>query len=343
MPLSVPRTYAELLRRVKATLFAGQRAIDFAWVQTYHETGRLIHCHVLLKKRADYGAQVIPQLAKDTGASERRLYECKQFYCRFPILRQVAELGWNRGRLLSQVADATERKTLTTQAVKNDWSSTEIMQRVRSLNAASNGADDAIDISSVELLEPKRGTPGLHPIVDRGDGAAVDLGFKLYRSLDTGAARLRPYKAGDIVRFASDGGVRRVDGATKDELFTYAATIRRVVDGDTLAVALTVAPGITLELKLRLRGLDCPEMSTAAGRAAKRFVDELVHAGDEVVISTTKPDKYDRYLADVFLRPAVSDKLKAKSLEPKAEVFLNNALLENGHAVRYDGEGPKAE
>ena len=36
MPRSVPRTYAELLRRVKAMLFAGQRAADIAWVQTFH-------------------------------------------------------------------------------------------------------------------------------------------------------------------------------------------------------------------------------------------------------------------------------------------------------------------
>jgi endonuclease YncB( thermonuclease family) len=104
---------------------------------------------------------------------------------------------------------------------------------------------------------------------------------------------------GDIVRLNGDG-VRRVDGATKDQLFTYAATIRRIIDGNTLAVALAVAPGISLELKLRLRGLDCPEMATTAGRAAKQCVDDRIEAGDEVVASTTKPNKYDRYLADVF-------------------------------------------
>ena len=86
-----------------------------------------------------------------------------------------------------------------------------------------------------------------------------------------------------------------------------------------------------------MRGLDCPETSTAAGRAAKRFVDDLVHVGDEVVLSTTKPDKYDRYLADVFLQPAMDEKRETED----PEIFLNNALLENGHAVRYDGVGPK--
>ena len=83
---SVPKTYAELLRRVRDTLFAGQRAVDFAWVRTFHETGRLIHCHILLKKeRAGYGAQVFRQLANDSGAKEWRLYECRQFYRAFQI------------------------------------------------------------------------------------------------------------------------------------------------------------------------------------------------------------------------------------------------------------------
>ena len=122
--------------------------------------------------------------------------------------------------------------------------------------------------------------------------------------------------------------------------------------GDTTidAKGLAVAPGFTHELKLRLRGLDCPEIATAAGRAAKAFVDDLLHAGDEVIMSTTKPDKYDRYLADVFIADA---KAANSSSEPRAdgsklkadgsELFLNNALLQAGHAVPYDGVGPKDE
>ncbi len=56
---AIPKTYAELLRSVQAVLFTGQREIDRAWVRTYHETGRLIHSHILYhRERADYGAQV---------------------------------------------------------------------------------------------------------------------------------------------------------------------------------------------------------------------------------------------------------------------------------------------
>jgi endonuclease YncB( thermonuclease family) len=43
-----------------------------------------------------------------------------------------------------------------------------------------------------------------------------------------------------------------------------------------------------------------------------------------IVVHTTKPDKFDRYLADVFLTTS------------QGEIFLNNALLANGHAVRKE-------
>ena len=47
----------------------------------------------------------------------------------------------------------------------------------------------------------------------------------------------------------------------------------------------------------------------------------------EVTIATSKVDKYDRYLADVHAR------------RPSGEtIFLNNALLENGHAVPMGAE-----
>ena len=74
--------------------------------------------------------------------------------------------------------------------------------------------------------------------------------------------------------------------------------------------------------------------------------------GDEVILSTTKPDKYNRSLADVFIiKPrSVSQLLPAgagSALDSQlnaegGEIFLNNALLQNGHAERYDG-GPKDE
>ena len=354
-PAVIPKTYAQLRDAVISVVIKGRREIDRAWLGTYYETGRLINEHVLLfRDRADYGAKTFVRLAADTGINIRTLRQCAQFHRCFPIRHTCAELDWSKCRLLCEVTDPKEREKLLAQAKKNQWTVLELDARVRAVNAVAIESAGNNAAEPVELLTPRRGTPGLHLIADRGAGPVVDLGFMLYRDLKEGAARLRPYKVGDIVRLNEDG-VRKVDGATKDQLFTYAATVRRVIDGDTLVATVMVAPGYSRELKLRLRGLDCPEMSTAAGRAAKRFVDGLIAAGDEVIVSTSKPDKYDRYLADVFIRQLrvesseLSDRGSAKASQPSAlnsqpaaELFLNNALLENGHAVRYDG-GAKEE
>ncbi len=288
------------------------------------------------------------RLARDTEASERRLYECAQFYRSFPILRALAKLGWNRCRLLCQVDDEPQRLALASEALKRDWPSRELERRIREFNATqadavaaahANGVNGQTDVAPApRLLTPRRGTPGLHAVIDQGDGPAVDLGFSMTHLLGPGTK----LAAGEIVRF-TEGGVRRVDGATRADLFTYAATVRRVIDGDTLLVAIEFAPGFRKQKTLRLRGLDCAETKTAAGRAAKRFVESLVAPGDEVVLSTTKPDKYDRSLADVFVRAKSGGESREPGVKPTGDfVFLNNALLENGHAERYDG-GPKDE
>jgi endonuclease YncB( thermonuclease family) len=247
-------------------------------------------------------------------------------------------LTWTHFRTLCQIEDDGQRRALTREAEKEGWNDADLDARVRQINfVAGPSNSSAAPKGKTDLLTARRGTPGLHLIVDRGDGLAVDLGFWLYWPLT--AEQAKRFSKGDIVRIASDDSLRRADDATKADLFTYAATLRRVVDGDTLVVALEVSPGVFIEQKLRLRGIDCPEMATPEGRAAKRFVETLLAKTTGVTIHTTEPDKYDRYLAEVFFKRAKGEGPEAKGEE---EIFLNNALLENGHAVRYDG-GAKEE
>jgi endonuclease YncB( thermonuclease family) len=82
--------------------------------------------------------------------------------------------------------------------------------------------------------------------------------------------------------------------------------------------------------KLRLRGIDCPELKTSAGKAAKKFVEELFSRAEGVTVTTTKPDKFDRYLSDIFLR-----------MKDGTELFLNNELLAAGHARLYNDPKPE--
>ncbi|MDA1276824.1 MAG: thermonuclease family protein [Verrucomicrobia bacterium] len=240
------------------------------------------------------------------------------------------QLSWAHFRVLIPVADARLRRSLTTEANRNAWSVVQLEERMRALAAGVSVANDTSSgVRPSNPLIPRRGVPGLHIVVERGDIPAVDLGFKLYQPLtpgDTGR-----FAKGAIVRL-SKGTLTLAPDATKDQLFTYAATVRRVVDGDTLIVAIALRPSLVLEARLRLRGLDCPEMDTPEGAAAKRFVEERVAQAKSVTIATFKPDKYDRYLADVFIEPGMADGSGSKAKES----FLNNELLKNGHAVRKD-------
>lgn len=68
LSLAVPQTYAALRAAVMTVVKQGRGEIENAWVKTYHDTGRLIHEHILLKQnRAGYGAGVFDRLAADTG------------------------------------------------------------------------------------------------------------------------------------------------------------------------------------------------------------------------------------------------------------------------------------
>jgi len=82
--------------------------------------------------------------------------------------------------------------------------------------------------------------------------------------------------------------------------------------------------------KLRLRGIDCRELSASRGRACREYVQELLGRAVKLTVATTKPDKFDRYLSDVFV-----------GLEDGTEIFLNNELLKKGYARLY--KDPKPE
>lgn len=323
--VAIPRTYAELKREVERVLLVGRRAVDVAWLRTYHETGRLIHEHLRRnEERADYGAKVVGRLAAETEVSTRVLYQCVQFYRCFPIVQTSAQLGWSHYQLLCQVIEPAERKTLAAQAAKQHWTVGELQTRVRALNAALEvsevGETPGAALPAAKLLTPKLGTVGRYRVIARDEGLAVDLGFKLYRPL--GPDEALGLNVGAIVG-VGDGaaGIQAAPEAKSADLFTYRVKIGRVVDGDTLLVTILL-PQCEMDEKLRLRGLDSPEMDTPAGKAAKRYVETLLIETAEMVITTSKVDKYDRYLADVHLRQRSGEL-----------IFLNNALLVGGHAV----------
>ena len=89
-------------------------------------------------------------------------------------------------------------------------------------------------------------------------------------------------------------------------------------------------PGVEPQ-KVRLRGIDTPELRTREGQEARSFVASALSGNGFVAVTTTKPDKYDRYLADLFYLPG-----KGKAGDAvKNGRFLNGELLKKGYAERH--------
>lgn len=103
--------------------------------------------------------------------------------------------------------------------------------------------------------------------------------------------------------------------------YTYAATIRRVIDGDTYELDVDLGLRVHLHARIRLDGVDCPEQSTPQGVAATEHARGLLPEGARVVVATAKPDKYGRTLASVWV----------------AGHNVAQALIEAGHARPYAG------
>ena len=105
----------------------------------------------------------------------------------------------------------------------------------------------------------------------------------------------------------------------------------RVVDGDTVWARIDCGFGVTIREKLRLRGIDAPEMRTAAGQRSKDFVEERLSQVDYRIVATSRVDLYDRYLADVVYLPGEGDALRVL----ENGIYLNRELLEGGLATAY--------
>jgi micrococcal nuclease len=115
-------------------------------------------------------------------------------------------------------------------------------------------------------------------------------------------------------------------------MYEYKAKVLKVVDGDTLDVEIDLGFHVYHELRLRLNHVDAPEMSTAAGKAAKAYVVSWMTTcpnGTDVIVKTDrdKTEKYGRYLGVVLAAGDFAVGLPS----------LNDALLASGNARPYSG------
>lgn len=111
------------------------------------------------------------------------------------------------------------------------------------------------------------------------------------------------------------------------------AEVIKVVDGDTIKVRATIWVDQTIEVSVRLRGIDAPELyrpkcaaEKLLARQAKAAVNASSPVGSTVTLSRITRDKYaGRVIA---------------SVETQTGAPLSERLLANGQAIVYGAPKP---
>lgn len=83
-------------------------------------------------------------------------------------------------------------------------------------------------------------------------------------------------------------------------MYKYDAELVRVIDGDTVRLRVDVGFRMRFEDNFRLLGINAPEMGTEAGHVACRELMNSLIIGGKYRIETTKPDKYGRWLVQLW-------------------------------------------
>ena len=106
-------------------------------------------------------------------------------------------------------------------------------------------------------------------------------------------------------------------------------TVERVVDGDTVDVVIDLGFSIWIKQRIRLAGLDAPEMNSTneeerrLALEAKAFVTDWLGHNQTLVVETSKDDKYGRMLGSFFALGGTRS--------------LNEEMVDEGYAWAYDG------
>ena len=120
-------------------------------------------------------------------------------------------------------------------------------------------------------------------------------------------------------------------------MYNYNATCIKVVDGDTIDAEIDLGFDIKVTKRIRLGGINAPESRTRnkvekkLGLAAKERLKELMEgAANCFELESTELGKFGRVICRLHI-----NKLAGK--ETLTQVCVNDCLVKEGHAVKYDG------
>ncbi len=302
--------------------------------------------------RAQYGSGLLQQVSEDLtrlcgpGFSKRNLERMRRLYLTRQKTTAPSQLTWTQQVELLPIRDEKIRARIEKRVLKDGLGSREIRRLVQKETGYEKPA------------------PVLPPLVRPTD---LKLGTCRYGEGDgDGTSNVTSPSPSPSVEldlgFFVSYPVTREEAATLTitdaPSYTYAARIIRVVDGDTLYTRIYLGFGVKVTERVRLRGINTPELGTPEGERAKKFVQNLLPVGSLIVLKSHKctTDPHGRFVEDVFylgkdsspntLRPRGEQQgTWAEGTSPggvtpeeiiESGEYLNQVLLDKGYAVRME-------
>jgi endonuclease YncB( thermonuclease family) len=115
-----------------------------------------------------------------------------------------------------------------------------------------------------------------------------------------------------------------------DAGYVFRVTVLDVVDSDTLLLAVDCGFKITKEERIRLAGLNAPELETKKGKEAALHVRDQLTKAKGIVVKTEKVDTFGRFVGHIFYS-FEDDEVGKVYAEGR---YLNDELLKKGMAHR---------
>ena len=123
----------------------------------------------------------------------------------------------------------------------------------------------------------------------------------------------------------------------EEHLYIYKAKCYYVVDGDTVKAMVDVGFKTHIDVTIRFRGINAPESRTRdleekkRGLAAKDRVIKILEANHyEFYLRSYGVGKFGRCLGELFVNALPES-------SPSAPVSINQQLIIEGHATKYNG------
>ncbi len=322
-------------------IFEVKKQLERQRLETYWNVGRDIHRYIEISQiQENERKKFFTQLSKDLNRDNYFLKQLCAFFIAYPQIPEKKGISWSHYRELLLISTKREREKWERRIIKDRIPCKDFSDILHE-DILKPGRDDA-GLQSQGVLTVVRGNLYIYRMVSPNevpwstDSVVVDLGFGIRREVMADASsslavghRVVSYKNN------AEYEIKRTDISSKS-MYTYRAVVERVIDGDTIIANIDCGFQCWSHQRLRLRGINTPELSESGGVSAQRFVRRALKSCEWIIVKTylDRKDAYGRYLADIFFD---ADGLAYGNPQYVADKgrYLNQLLIDEGHANIY--------